>query len=207
MEFIFVLCVGLVVAGIYLKKGSDAEKRLKSFDVSSKPSLNKDKIIYDDKTEDLYGLFKSEKSESSDDALERELKTTWPLRSNSIMTRIEVKVFDALRAALPEHYIFPQVSLAQLIKVKSGQSTSRQYSLFGRYARMSVDFVVCDQNYQLVCGIEIDDSTHQRADRVRADRIKNHVFKSAGIHLVRWKIAQIENLTDRDIFNQIVLEK
>ncbi|MCE1176879.1 MAG: DUF2726 domain-containing protein [Burkholderiales bacterium] len=207
MEFIFVLCVGLVVAGIYLKKVSDAEKRLKSFDVSSKPSLNKDKIIYDDKTEDLYGLFKSEKSESSDDALERELKTTWPLRSNSIMTRIEVKVFDALRAALPEHYIFPQVSLAQLIKVKSGQSTSRQYSLFGRYARMSVDFVVCDQNYQLVCGIEIDDSTHQRADRVRADRIKNHVFKSAGIHLVRWKIAQIENLTDRDIFNQIVLEK
>ena len=207
MEFIFELCVGLVVAGIYLKKVSDAEKRLKSFDVSSKPSLNKDKIIYDDKTEDLYGLFKSEKSESSDDALERELKTTWPLRSNSIMTRIEVKVFDALRAALPEHYIFPQVSLAQLIKVKSGQSTSRQYSLFGRYARMSVDFVVCDQNYQLVCGIEIDDSTHQRADRVRADRIKNHVFKSAGIHLVRWKIAQIENLTDRDIFNQIVLEK
>ena len=144
--------------------------------------------------------------DSKDDNLKMELKSAWPLHPKPIMSKPEIKVFKSLSDALPDHYIFSQVSLAQLIRVKGGLSRSKEMSYFGRYARMAVDFVVCDKSFEIVAGIEIDDKSHERADRVRADLIKNHVFKSAGLRLVRWKVGQIESLTQSDI-KQNVLEK
>ena len=48
-----------------------------------------------------------------------------------------------------------------------------------------MDFLLCDPESMIpICGVELDDSTHQRPDRVERDRFVDAVYDAAGLPLV-----------------------
>ncbi|MFJ2989637.1 DUF2726 domain-containing protein [Collimonas sp. NPDC087041] len=75
----------------------------------------------------------------------------------------------------------------------------------------SLDFVVCNKALEIVAAIEIDDKSHSRADRKKADATKNNAMQMAGIDLIRWSANALPSIEQiREIFpavSQAVAEK
>lgn len=82
-------------------------------------------------------------------------------------------------------HICPKVSLSDLFYVKSNDSSEwRIYT--NKIDRKHVDFVLCDpQTMTPLAGVELDDKSHQRADRKARDSLVEDVFAAAGLELLR----------------------
>lgn len=100
------------------------------------------------------------------------------------LTEVETKLYARLLEALPAHAVFAQVALSRVIEPKPGL---KHLQAFRAISQKSVDFLVCDPAMNVVCAIELDDQTHGRADRRRADVTKSLALASAGVKLVRWQ--------------------
>lgn len=91
-----------------------------------------------------------------------------------------------------EYYIFAQVRVADVIKpnVKRYFSKTREYqALFRQISQWHFDYLLCHkEDFRIHCAIELDDPSHQRADRQRRDRILNTVCRDGGIDLKRFKL-------------------
>ncbi|MGM8226759.1 DUF2726 domain-containing protein [Cellvibrio sp. ARAG 10.3] len=107
----------------------------------------------------------------------------WPFEKQKLMSHPEQVMYFRLREALPDYCIFSQVQLSQLVRVKKGHDFKQW---FNRINRMSADFVVTDKSMSTIAVIEVDDKTHQRADRIEQDKKKDKALKSAGIEVIRW---------------------
>jgi hypothetical protein len=97
-------------------------------------------------------------------------------------SRAEASFFRVLQLALPDGVIVcPKVNLHDII-----WSPPYDYTARNRIDRKHVDFVLADaETLQPLCGIELDDSSHQRPDRQERDRFVERVFAAAGLPLVR----------------------
>lgn len=111
-------------------------------------------------------------------------KASWPFSKAELLSNAEKEAFKKLQTALPEHYIFSQVQLSQLVTVRKGHDFNQW---FNRINRMSVDFVVSDSDLKTVAAVEIDDATHRDPKRMEADAKKAKVLKAANIPLVRYE--------------------
>jgi hypothetical protein len=59
---------------------------------------------------------------------------------------------------------------------------------FNRISAKHVDFLLCDpSDVSPVLAIELDDATHERADRRRRDAFLDEAFASAGLPLARFR--------------------
>lgn len=110
-------------------------------------------------------------------------ETAWPLRARSLMSEREKTLYQDLIALYPDHKIFVQVALSQLIDV--AQEHPDRMSIRGRFKQLVADFVLCRSDLTIVTVIELDDRTHFRADRKRADARKTKALADAGLRLVR----------------------
>ena len=54
----------------------------------------------------------------------------------------------------------------------------------------SVDYVLCDTDFRILCAIELDDSTHDAEERRNRDRAVNYIFEKAGLPLIRVPLGQ-----------------
>ena len=117
---------------------------------------------------------------------------------SSVLSMPERIMYQRLREALPDKLIFAQVSVNRLIdsRAEVGSFKSVDYSLFGKINGKSFDFVICDENTVPLVAVELDDSSHQRADRKKADAQKNEACEQAGIRLVRFKVTQMPATTE-----------
>lgn len=103
-------------------------------------------------------------------------------RARQLMTENEAEFFGRLIVALPEHYVFPQVSLSALIEA-AATDKKRAYSDYLRIAQQRVDYVVCDRSCQVVAVVELDDKTHSR----KKDQVRDARLQQAGIRTVRFQ--------------------
>ncbi|WP_310450298.1 DUF2726 domain-containing protein [Sulfuritalea sp.] len=106
-----------------------------------------------------------------------------------LMTSIEVLFYEKLRAALPELAIFPQVALSAIVDTikQPGEITWRN-----KIANKVLDYVVCvPGSYEVIAIIELDDNTHKRPARVKADADKNAALNVAGHRLFRYEARQM----------------
>jgi hypothetical protein len=87
-----------------------------------------------------------------------------------------------LQLARPQGTVIcPKVNLQDLFWVPPYDYTARN-----RIDRKHVDFVLADDlSLQPLCGIELDDRSHQRPDRRERDRFVEAVFAATGLPLVR----------------------
>ncbi len=90
-----------------------------------------------------------------------------------------------VRAVGGEAVVCPKVNLADLLFPPVGTFRDRRVAR-NRIDRKHVDFVLCDpETMKPLGGVELDDVSHDRADRYERDVLVNAAFASAGLALVR----------------------
>ena len=92
--------------------------------------------------------------------------------------------FHALEQAVPQgHVVVPEVGMASLFDVKAREG---RQSAFNRIAQKRIDYVVCERHFMRpVCAIELDDKSHQRADRQARDVFVDEMFRATRLPLLR----------------------
>lgn len=112
-----------------------------------------------------------------------------------IMTENEKEFFSRLSRALPDCHVFPQVSLAALIKPV--QSFKDNKAAYWSINQKRVDFAIYTKQIDLVCIVELDDSMHNASRDAKRDA----TTISAGIKTIRWrsKTKPIESEIHRQI--------
>jgi hypothetical protein len=106
-------------------------------------------------------------------------------RKDYFFSKAEASFFLVLRQVIGDtHVIFPHVRLVDLLWLP--RQAGNRLSLLNTVTAKHVDFVLCDARTfspQLV--IELDDSSHDRADRQERDEYVDQVLKDAGLPLLR----------------------
>ncbi len=84
---------------------------------------------------------------------------------------------------MPNQIVLAQV---QLLLVLNFRRSRRTPAVLNRISQLSLDFLILDPDTSIVAAVELDDATHAREDRRRADARKSHALQSAGVPLIRW---------------------
>ena len=114
-----------------------------------------------------------------------------PYVPRELMTAPERELYGRLRQALPDYLIFSQVQLSRIIDVAP---EAEHQAWLNRINRMSVDFVICAADgAKILAAIELDDSSHDRPDRIKADSKKDKALLSAGVAIIRWPVKGMPN--------------
>ena len=83
------------------------------------------------------------------------------------------------KAAGDRVVVCPQVRLADIFDASPREA-------FGKIAYRHVDFLLCHpQTFKPLAGVELDDSSHRRIERVKQDEFKEQVFQRANLRLIR----------------------
>jgi hypothetical protein len=102
----------------------------------------------------------------------------------NLLTNAEANFFHVLHNMTRDSLIvFPHVALRDLISVVDG---SEYFTYYNKIKQKQVDFVLCDpKTLRPIFAIELDDSSHQRPDRITRDEFVDKVFSVSKIPLVR----------------------
>lgn len=105
---------------------------------------------------------------------------------DDFLSPAEQSFYLVLKTAIGEWaLICPKVSLGDLFFAKAGDPG--EYRIYtNKIDRKHVDFLLCDpRTVKPLLGIELDDKSHQRADRQERDQFVEEVFANAKLPLVR----------------------
>lgn len=106
-----------------------------------------------------------------------------------LLTKREWTEYQILKIAadLKGLLICPKVRLLDLVAPKYNARNTR--GLKAKVMSKHVDFVICDQQMEVVCIIELDDPSHFRQDRIERDKFVDSVLTGAGYKVIHtWKI-------------------
>lgn len=108
-------------------------------------------------------------------------------RSKPILTDREYSFYCKLREISDECglRIFTKVRLADLIEPKDRDDMSLWWQCFNKIKAKHIDFVLADDDTNIILLIELDDSTHARADRIERDEFVDAVLDNTGYILIR----------------------
>lgn len=122
---------------------------------------------------------------------------------SSMMSQREADFFKTLTEIFDQKsYIAPQVHLSALLNHEiKGQNWK---NAFRHINGKSVDFVLLSKDtLRPICAIELDDYTHERADRITRDAEVERIFREVKIPLVRFRSP--EDMTRQEIVDTIAL--
>lgn len=115
-------------------------------------------------------------------------------QQRKVLTRTEVVFYQRLIAALPECLILAQVSLSSVVEVKEHLREAKAFLY--QINQKSLDYVICLPDFTVVAVIELDDWTHKRRDRVKADKTKDEVLAVAGVPIIRWHAEEMPSVEE-----------
>lgn len=88
--------------------------------------------------------------------------------------------------------VCPKVRLLDIIEPRS--DAKNYMALLGKIQSKHVDFVICDQNLYIKAILELDDNSHNKADRLERDKFVNEVLASVGYKVIRTRSITEETL-------------
>ena len=109
------------------------------------------------------------------------------MKRNYIMTATELKFYRELKKITDKNNmtIFPQVNMERLIQVKNNE-----YKYRNKIKSRTIDFtIVSNTNCKIICGIELDDYTHNYKNRIERDKFINELFRNIDLPLIRIKVS------------------
>jgi hypothetical protein len=102
----------------------------------------------------------------------------------TLLTKSEREFYRVLQAVVGERF-----TIAMSVRLADVINCSREAWTKGHGALISakqLDFVLCEpETTRIVLAIELDDPTHQLADRSERDRFLNNAMGAAGVPLLR----------------------
>lgn len=79
--------------------------------------------------------------------------------------------------------VCPKVRLLDIIEPRRG--ASNYMSLLGKVQSKHIDFLICDQNLHIKAILELDDNSHNSADRQERDHFVDEILTSVGYKVIR----------------------
>jgi hypothetical protein len=121
----------------------------------------------------------------------KETAATYKSRER-VLTPAERSFFGALEMSLSSQCrVFPKIRLADLIEPTRAPDRRTFQSAFNRIAAKHADFTICRESDLAILGVvELDDKSHDQANRQTRDRFLEQALQSAGIPLLRVKAAR-----------------
>lgn len=112
-----------------------------------------------------------------------------PIYAKRLMTEHEKTMFTQLKG-VPGCHIFCQVSLGAILRTKSWKTRNK-------FSQKIADFVVTDQNFNILAVIELDDKSHD--DKQAQDKARDDMLKAAGYKVLRYRIVPSPQQLTQDI--------
>ncbi|PSN76757.1 hypothetical protein C8B47_25650 [filamentous cyanobacterium CCP4] len=142
------------------------------------------------------GTAKPSSARAASDKASNSVQTYAYSRQKFLFTRAELSFYRALQAATTEHYqVLGKVRVADVLKPQTETRGDWQRA-FNKISAKHFDFVLCNRDsLSVLAAVELDDSSHQRSDRIKRDDFLNQAVKSAGLPLIRFPV---QSSYDRD---------
>ena len=122
----------------------------------------------------------------------------YPYRRKHLLTKTEYRFYKELRGVCDKKNIIicPKVRLEDFIDVTCAEERAKYR---GYIKSRHVDFILCDNDLNILAAIELDDYSHNSEGAIRIDEFKDNLFKQIGIPLNRIKVTsdykqQIKNI-------------
>lgn len=109
-------------------------------------------------------------------------------RRQALFTAAERSFLGVLDREVEGRYrVFGKVRLFDLLEVIGAGSQSERQAAVSRISQKHIDFVLCRPgDLSLVAAIELDDASHERADRRERDLLVTAACRAAGLPLLRF---------------------
>lgn len=114
---------------------------------------------------------------------------------DDFLSPAEISFYRALCAAIGDGaMVCPKVNLADIFFVVR-PNENRAYR--NKIDRKHVDFLLCNPtSMRPIAGVELDDASHQRADRQDRDGFIDSVFKAAGLPIIHVPVRRDYNVNE-----------
>lgn len=126
-------------------------------------------------------------------------KIYYPYHKKYLLTKNEYYFYKKLKEITEplNLQILAKIRLADLIEVNKGLDSQKWGMYFGKIKAKHIDFAIAE-DMKIIALIELDDYTHQRADRQERDIFVNNVLDQTGYVLIRTygDIQQIKNFLE-----------
>jgi len=116
----------------------------------------------------------------------------------ALLTPNETEFFRRLRTALPDYVVLAQVSMGALLQPTVPSGHRDFWPTRNKIGSKIVDFIVCNDDLDVVALVELDDAKHDPARDAQRDGFTS----SVGYWTVRWDSGDRPDLTE--IRNTIV---
>lgn len=124
-------------------------------------------------------------------------KQNLPYKKKFLLTKNEWAFYKDLKKVTDKYnlHILSKIRLADLVEVKSGLDNKTRMKYFGKIKSKHIDFALCNpENLSILLLIELDDSSHDRSDRMERDSFVENLFQETGYKLLRVRSSvDIEN--------------
>lgn len=108
------------------------------------------------------------------------------IKSSYLMTNREKKMFNVMIEAMPECFVFTQVSMQAILWTKDMATRNK-------FNRKIIDYVVTNKEFEILAVVELDDKSHVGKEDKDAER--DAMIKEAGYKAIRYqKIPNAETL-------------
>ena len=104
-------------------------------------------------------------------------------RRKYFFSAAERSFYEVMRRMIPTYTVFAKVRLADVVYAQKSGREWRAHQ--NRIDRKHLDFVICDPDLAPVVAVELDDSSHQRPDRIERDSAVDQILSAAGLPIVR----------------------
>ena len=113
-------------------------------------------------------------------------------RCGPLATPTELAFLNALEPALdPDQRAFMKVRLGDVVAPKRARNEKGHFAALNRVTAKHLDYVVCDRaSTQVLYAIELNDKSHDRADRAQRDKFVLEAMASAGVPLIVFQAAR-----------------
>lgn len=119
-------------------------------------------------------------------------KRRYPYKKKFLLTKAEHTFHKILQEECDRKHlrICPKVRMEDFLEV----TDKKNYMKYRGYVKSRhIDFLICDQDMHILCGIELDDSSHNTDAAQKTDNFKNNVFKAIDIPLFRIKVSSVSS--------------
>jgi Protein of unknown function (DUF2726) len=106
-------------------------------------------------------------------------------KKQRLLPQAEALLYYVLRTGLPEHEIFANLTLADLIDIEPAVRGYDREQKARRLAQQRLDFVICTKQLEVVAAVLLDKSAVPDAMQAANARFAEACLRSAGIRLVR----------------------
>lgn len=178
----FIVFFGIIAAiAVGTKRTSKKDPQIPHTPTAEKPPITEP----EPQKQDAQSVEVEKEKKPLEEVIKGKIRKSRPLSMN------EQPTLKRLRETLePKYVVLAQVSFGAILWTWS-------YAVRNRYNRKIADFVVCDQGFNVVAVIELDDSSHEGNEKKDAER--DLLLEEAGIAVFRYRFTPEVSQILRDI--------